>query len=264
LVQTDSGLKSIETFVGGEMVWARNDQTLEYGYRPVVATKATPDQELYEIVVINNEQHKETYYTTAEHPFWIKDHGWRKASLLEAGMTLLDRNNNDLHVVSQKLTSELDTVFNIQVQDAETYHIGELGVWVHNANCCDFTNSNAVNQSEIDILKNNGVKFTEENVVATTKTPDGQVVFLETGNSSAGLVHIIKEHVDDFANIGVSASEIPKVIMKTLSEGKIVGYQGRGTGRPIYQVEIDGKLQNIAITVGDNGFVVGANPRGGL
>jgi filamentous hemagglutinin len=86
-------------------------------------------------VVSNNEQ-TETYYTTAEHPFWIKDHGWRKASLLETGMVLLDRDNEPLEVVSQQLTNDLDTVFNIQVQDAETYHIGELGVWVHNADCC--------------------------------------------------------------------------------------------------------------------------------
>jgi filamentous hemagglutinin len=136
LIQTDKGLKPIETFVGGEMVWARNDETLEYGYRPVVTTKATADQELYEVVVGNMQGQTETYYTTSEHPFWLKDHGWRKASLLEAGMTLLDRHNEPIQIISQSLTSDIDTVFNIQVQDSETYHIGELGIWVHNADCC--------------------------------------------------------------------------------------------------------------------------------
>jgi filamentous hemagglutinin len=57
-----------------------------------------------------------------------------------AGMTLVDRHNEPIQVINQSLTNDIDTVFNIQVQDSETYHIGELGIWVHNAQCCDFTN----------------------------------------------------------------------------------------------------------------------------
>ncbi len=48
--------------------------------------------------------------------------------------------------------------------------------------------------------------------------------------------------------------------MTAVTEGKIVGYQGRGTGRPIYEIEYNGKLQRVAVTVGDNGYIVGANP----
>jgi len=62
--------------------------------------------------------------------------------------------------------------------------------------------------------------------------------------------------------MGVTDVEIPSVIMKAVSTGKIVGYQGLGTGRPIYELTINGQSQRIAVTVGDNGFVVGANPRG--
>ncbi|NOL52579.1 HNH endonuclease [Pelistega suis] len=29
----------------------------------------------------------------------------------------------------------------MKVEDFSTYHIGHLGVWVHNANCCDFVNT---------------------------------------------------------------------------------------------------------------------------
>ncbi|MDO4894373.1 hypothetical protein, partial [Moraxella sp.] len=29
---------------------------------------------------------------------------------------------------------------NIEVDDFHTYHVGRLGVWVHNADCCDFGN----------------------------------------------------------------------------------------------------------------------------
>ncbi|NSX06951.1 hypothetical protein HTY53_24545 [Cupriavidus gilardii] len=120
----------------------------------------------------------------------------------------------------------------------------------------------AVDPEALNALVANGVKFTREHVVATTRTPSGQVVFLETGSTTAGLRHIIQEHAKDFANIGVTESQIPGVVMSAIKEGLIVGYQGTGTGRPIYQTVVNGQKQNIAITIGSNGFVVGANPAG--
>lgn len=41
----------------------------------------------------------------------------------------------------------------------------------------------------------------------------------------------------------------------------IVGYQGRGQGRPIYEFTYEGTTRRIAITIGSNGYVVGANPK---
>lgn len=122
----------------------------------------------------------------------------------------------------------------------------------------------SVRQADLDALAANGVKFTPQNVVATGKTPSGQVIFLETGSSSAGLQHIIEQHGAEFANMGVSPDKIPKVVMQAVTEGNIVGYQGSGTGRPIYQVTVNGQQQRIAITVGSNGYIVGANPRGSV
>jgi hypothetical protein len=126
----------------------------------------------------------------------------------------------------------------------------------------DGATSGGVSQADLDALAANGVKFTSENVVSTGRTPSGQIVFLETGNATAGLQHIVDEHASDFANIGVAQSDIPSVVMQAVTGGNIVGYQGSGTGRPIYQVTINGQPQRIAVTVGSNGFIVGANPAG--
>lgn len=89
---------------------------------------------------------------------------------------------------------------------------------------------------------------------------------METGNSKAGLKHLIEEHskAKEFAQMGVSEAQIPEVVMKAVSEGRLVGHQGSGIGRPIYEVSINGKMQRIAVNVSDNGYVVGANPRGSI
>ena len=116
----------------------------------------------------------------------------------------------------------------------------------------------------LEELSANGVKFTPGNIVSTARSQSGQVVFLETGNSKAGLQHIVEGHGSQFAQMGVPESQIPEVVMKALSEGKLVNYQGTGTGCPVFELTINGKRQRIAITVGNNGFIVGANPKGSV
>lgn len=113
---------------------------------------------------------------------------------------------------------------------------------------------------DVQSLQSQGIKVTSENVVLTGRDARGNITFLETGNSKAGLQHIVSRHADDFNKIGVATSDIPAFVMKTIEKGVVVGYQGKGTGRPIYQTEVNGQKRNIAISVGNNGFVVGANP----
>ena len=118
-----------------------------------------------------------------------------------------------------------------------------------------------LNSDLLDELANSGVKYNPEDIVAITKTADGKLVWLENGTDTAGLNHIITEHADDFLNKGITQEQIPDYVMNALENGKIVGYQGRGTGRPIYEFTYNGEIHKVAITVGNNGFIVGANPK---
>ena len=121
------------------------------------------------------------------------------------------------------------------------------------------TNRNSINR-DIQSLQSQGIRVTPENVVLTGRDAKGNITFLETGNSKAGLQHILTRHADDFNKIGVATPDIPAFVMRTIEKGEVVGYQGKGTGRPIYRTEVNGQTRNIAISVGNNGFVVGANP----
>ncbi|MCL6750626.1 hypothetical protein KBT16_06375 [Nostoc sp. CCCryo 231-06] len=106
-----------------------------------------------------------------------------------------------------------------------------------------------------------GIKHSPEKVVRIAKQADGKIVFLEEGNAEAGLQHILQEHSLEFANQGIEPSQIPDAIITAVTQGKIIGYQGRKKTRTIYEINFNGKIQYICVTVSDNGYIVGANPR---
>jgi hypothetical protein len=112
----------------------------------------------------------------------------------------------------------------------------------------------------LDELASSGVKYSPDDVIAVTKTGNGKLTWLETGNSRAGMQHILN-HADDFAKKGIQQNQIQDLVMESVTNGKIVGYQGRGTSRPIYEVVFNGNKHHTAITVSSNGFIVGANPK---
>lgn len=67
-------------------------------------------------------------------------------------------------------------------------------------------------------------------------------------------------HADDFAKRGIYADQIPDLVMTAVERGRIVGYQGKGMGRPIYEVMYNDTKHHVAVTMSNNGFIVGANP----
>lgn len=117
-----------------------------------------------------------------------------------------------------------------------------------------------IDQRLLDELRRNGVKHTPEDIVRIERLPDGRIVFLEQGSSKAGLQHIVEEHSMDFARRGIAEDDLPEFIFSSLREGRIAGYQGKGSGRPIYESYWRNETHRTAITTGKNGFIVGANP----
>ncbi|MGH1551109.1 hypothetical protein ACRAWB_18805 [Leifsonia poae] len=120
-------------------------------------------------------------------------------------------------------------------------------------------------QALVDHVLKAGEKISPEKVVTIFKTPEDRIVWLEEGTSSAttkkpaGLAHIIERHGSEFAKRGISETEIPDFLSKAIQEGRFTGHQGTGTSRSIYEVEYKGRTMKVAITIGSNGFIVGAN-----
>lgn len=116
----------------------------------------------------------------------------------------------------------------------------------------------------ISQLKSKGEKINPDEVVAIIQDAFGNIIWLEIGHLGShpsGLVHIIDAHGKDFVQQGITIAEIPHYIMLAVKHGTIVGYQGRTQSRPIFEFTYKGTTRRIAITIGSNGYIVGANPK---
>jgi hypothetical protein len=128
------------------------------------------------------------------------------------------------------------------------------------------TAQNVPNEAEkaalIAELQQAGIKHTPEKIERITKTPDGKIVFLEDGDLNSGLVHILTK-TQQFADIGITFDEIIDAVMIAITQGNIVGYQGKlsKTPRAIYEFTFKGETKYMAITISENGYIVGVNPR---
>ncbi len=105
---------------------------METAEKRVVETYIREDSKLIHIVV-NGEE----IITTETHPFYVNNKGFVEAGELKVGDELVDVNNNILLIedYSVEITEEPTTVYNFQVEDFHTYHVGSFGILVHNANC---------------------------------------------------------------------------------------------------------------------------------
>ncbi|MCC8244101.1 hypothetical protein LNK82_07320, partial [Saccharothrix sp. NEAU-S10] len=66
----------------------------------------------------------------------------------------------------------------------------------------------------------------------------------------------------EFTAAGIPEDKIAEIVHRAATEGKYTGYyQGKPPGRPIFEVQYGGQTHYITVSVGDNGFIVGANIR---
>lgn len=104
-----------------------------------------------------------------------------------------------------------------------------------------------------------GEKISPEKVVMITRDPNGKIVWLESGNTKSGLEHIINKHGREFNGRGIANNDIPDYVLEAVYQGNVVGTQGKRNPRTIYEFVYNGKTQRIAVQVGSNGYIVGAN-----
>ena len=121
---------------------------------------------------------------------------------------------------------------------------------------------NALNEM-VKPLEALGVKFTKKDVLFVTKDTKGKIVWLEKGNSRAGLQHIIERHEQDYKNVyKISKQEMPNYIKTVVSSGKIlketnVMNNDKSGIERIY--EYNSQYYTL-LALGTNGFIISMYP----
>ncbi|APU14079.1 MULTISPECIES: hypothetical protein [Actinoalloteichus] len=108
-------------------------------------------------------------------------------------------------------------------------------------------------------LKRGGTKISPARIVRMIRHRCGHLVWLETGDPDhAGQAHILRpKRRKEFADAAIPEHEIIDVVFRCLRRGRFVG---KHKAAEVYEIEIHGGSIRIAITIGDNGFIVTAHP----
>ena len=142
LIQTKDGHKPIEAVRKGDWVWSRSEHDIgEASWRRVTNHACTGEKAICEVSITSASGLSETYRTTDNHPFWVETGGedgngaFIAAGALEPGDVLRLHDGSAAYVKSVVQTDVVEPVYNFTVDGWHTYHVGELGVWVHNDSC---------------------------------------------------------------------------------------------------------------------------------
>jgi hypothetical protein len=124
------GLSSIETIKAGDYILSTDPDTMKTDYKLVLETYIRKVDRLVHLIISGEE-----IITTVDHPFYVQGRGFIQAGSLLVGDKLVSVNGEDLLIENYnvELIDELVPVYNFQVEDFHTYHVGENGVLVHNA-----------------------------------------------------------------------------------------------------------------------------------
>ena len=130
LVESERGLLPIEEIEVGDLVWSRSDETGEEGWKPVSRTFITQRQVVLDLDLIEADGDRQELLVTPEHPFW-KEIGWAPVGTLLVGDSVWAR-DGWATVASLTHSEQMETVYNLEVADFNTYFVGRGGVWAHN------------------------------------------------------------------------------------------------------------------------------------
>jgi hypothetical protein len=124
LVHTELGPRPIESVKIGDRVLAKDVDTGEVAMRPVLRTTVRSPQPLVKLSLKS-----ETFQATRGHHFWVSGKGWRMARELQPGDRL--HGLTGTATVTDIATGDVAAVYNLVVDRANTYFVGDSVVLSH-------------------------------------------------------------------------------------------------------------------------------------
>ncbi len=129
LICTDKGYRPIKEIRKGDDIYSRNEKTKETGLKKVTNLFKSVANTIHRIWLDGKERIK----TTAYHPIFVKGKGWVNAINLQEGNEI-ETMEGAAQVTRIEKTRHEDQVdvYNVQVEEWETYFVSESQAFVHN------------------------------------------------------------------------------------------------------------------------------------
>ncbi len=148
-VLTSKGSCGIETLVKNDVVWSSNeDNPAESGWKRVKRTFIHHVSRLNYLTLEHHDvagaTHTETFGVTPEHPVWVIHAdgagGFVAAADAHVGERMRSAAGLDVTITANSVEASSPgrsfPVYNFEVENYHTYHVGQSSVLVHNANGC--------------------------------------------------------------------------------------------------------------------------------
>ncbi|MCV2886477.1 HINT domain-containing protein [Aestuariibacter sp. AA17] len=122
-VLTEDGYKNIEDVKLGEKLWAKDVETGEQDWKPVVKIFNEPDRGIYEIKLQGKDGFIQKIEATDDHPFCVVDSGWKTTIELNDGDYIETDGNGPMKVISVVDEKRQALTYNFTVADFHTYYV---------------------------------------------------------------------------------------------------------------------------------------------
>lgn len=134
LIFTETGFQPVEEIQVGDRVLAKQVETGELSFQPVLLTTLRAATDMLRI-----ELGHEVIEATLGHPFWISGHGWAKADELQPGTPL--HTSTGMVRIKSVSAARPAPAHNLVVADAHTYFVGRSLLLTHDNTIPQPTNS---------------------------------------------------------------------------------------------------------------------------
>lgn len=129
LIKTKEGNKAIEEIEVGDLVYARNTETGEEGYKEVVRLFPNSTEELVHVAIGDT-----VIDTTPAHRFWVEGKDFLPARDLQVGDRVLTASGElkEITSIERESLEEPVPVYNFEVKDWHTHYVSGEEILVHN------------------------------------------------------------------------------------------------------------------------------------
>lgn len=134
-VLTVEGPVAIEELEPGDLVWAMDVATGEQDWRAVEAVWEVPAGPMMWLGLEGSGGAFEELHVSREHPLWRATAGWTLTGALVPGQEVWTR-GGWARVIGTHRGQPVAVYYTLTVDEWETFFVGELGTWAHNAKKC--------------------------------------------------------------------------------------------------------------------------------